>query len=185
MNRRKSIGLLGLGSIFLSQNVYSFSQEIDMDFIDLFLVRWDSNRIYTFEILEAMPESKFAFEPIEGMMSFNKLFTHIGVGIDIYAEKLDGVAPKDEPETIEKVVVSNYLKSCFEHFESAYKSLNNDQLYTKKHHFQSVEPWMNFSVFDIIILAYNHTIHHRAQATTYLRLNEITPPKYQFWYFAR
>ncbi len=78
MNRRKSIGLLGLGSLFLSQNAYSFGQKIDPNFIDLFLVRWDYNRIYTFEILEAMPESKFEFQPKNEMMPFSKLFTHIG-----------------------------------------------------------------------------------------------------------
>ena len=163
MNRRKSIGLLGLGPLFLSQNAYSFGQEIDPNFIDLFKVRWDWNRIYAFEILEDMPESKFAFKPREGMMSFNKLFTHIGKDIDGYARVLDGVAPKDEPETIEKVVVSNYLKSCFEHFESAYRSLNEAELHTKNHYFPSVEPWMNFNVFDIIMLAYNHSVHHQGQ----------------------
>ena len=180
MNRRKSIGLLGLGSFFLSQNAYSFGQEIDPNFIDLFLVRLDYNRIYTFEILEALPESKFEFQPKNEMMSFGKLFTHIGFSLDIYAGVFDGEIPKEEPENSIKEVKSEYLNRCFEHFETAYKSLNKNELYTKNHFYPDKEPWKEFSVFDIIILAYNHTVHHVGQATTYLRLNGITPPKYRF-----
>jgi uncharacterized damage-inducible protein DinB len=180
MNRRKSIGLLGLGSLFLSQNAYSFGQKIDPNFIDSFLVRWDYNRIYTFEILEAMPESKFEFQPKNEMMPFSKLYTHIGYSLDVYAGVFDGKIPNEEPETSIKKAKLEYLNRCLDHFETAYKSLNKNELYTKNHFYPDKEPWKEFYVFDIIMLAYNHTVHHLGQATTYLRLNGITPPRYRF-----
>ncbi len=148
--------------------------------IDLFLVRWDYNRIYTFEILEAMPESKFEFQPKNEMMPFSKLFTHIGYSLDVYAGVFDGKIPKEEPETSIKKTKLEYLNRCLDHFETAYKSLNKNELYTKNHFYPDKEPWKEFYVFDIIMLAYNHTVHHLGQATTYLRLNGITPPRYRF-----
>ena len=180
MNRRKSIGLLGLGALFLTQNIYSNNKDIQSDFFELFLVRLGYNRMYTFEILEAMPESKFDFQPNNEMMSFSKLFTHIGYSLDVYAGVFDGKIPNEEPESSINKVKSEYLNRCYERFETAYKSLNKNDIYTKNHFYPDKEPWKEFSVFDIIMLAYNHNVHHLGQATTYLRLNGITPPKYRF-----
>jgi len=180
MNRRKSIGLLGLGTMFLTQNIYSYNPEIESDFIDLFLTRWDNNKIYTFEILEAMPETKFEFQPKNEMMTFSKLFTHIGFSLDKFAGIIDGKIPNEEPESSSKKITSEYLNKCFEHFETAYKSLDKNDIYTKNHFYSDKEYWKDETVFDIIMLAYNHTVHHLGQATTYLRLNGITPPSYRF-----
>lgn len=127
-----------------------------------------------------MPETMLNFQPTSEMMSFSKLFTHIGFGLEVYAEKLDGEAPGEEPVTTEKQTLFKYLTGCFEHFNNAFKDVKESELYSNKHHFPEEEPWKDFSIADIILLAYNHTIHHRAQATTYLRLKEIVPPKYRF-----
>ena len=33
----------------------------------------------------------------------------------------------------------------------------------------------------IIMIAYNHTVHQNGQATPYLPLSGITPPRYRYW----
>ncbi len=181
INRRKSIGLIGLGSIAVTQTAFSQGSITTSEgFIESFRIRWDNNRTYTIEILEAMPKSKFEFQPSDEMMSFSKLFTHIGFGLDKFAGIIDGKIPNEEPESSAKKITSEYLNRCFEHFESAYKSLDKNDIYAKNHFYSDKEYWKDLTVFDINMLAYNHTIHHRAQATTYLRLNGISPPKYRF-----
>lgn len=181
MKRRKSLRLItGLSTALLMPNSYGFNRQNASGWLDSFSIRWTNSETYTYDIFEAMPLAMFAFQPQAEMMSYAKLFSHIGVGLEIYAEKLDGTAPIEEPKTTDKQKIHKYLAHCFKHFDLAYKKIKELDLYSNKHRFPDQEPWKNFSIIDIVLLAYNHTIHHRAQATTYLRLNGITPPKYMF-----
>lgn len=181
MKRRNSLGLItGLGSALILPNIFGFSRNDASGWLPLFSERWKVSETYTFEVFKAMPESMLSFQPTSEMMTYRKIFTHIGFGVDKFAGIMDGDAPGEEPETVEKALILDYLEDCFGHFNTAYKELEETQLYSNNHHFAEEEGWKDSSIADILLLAYNHTIHHRAQATVYLRLKEIVPPKYQF-----
>ena len=180
MNRRKSIEILGLGTLSLRDSTFLYGKSATDDFIKNFMIRWDNNRLYTFELFEAMPEESIGFQPGKDMMSFGKLFTHIGHGLDIYSGVLRGHEPGEEPDSNDKNKVVQYMGAGFNKFKAVLKNLDMQTLYTFNHPFNDREPWKEFTVFDIIILAYNHSVHHRAQATTYLRLKGFIPPKYRF-----
>ena len=73
-----------------------------------FSSRWEGMKTHTYEVFEAMPDTQFSFQPTVEVMSFAKLFSHIGVSLDYYAEILDGTPNKGETESVEKeIILSN------------------------------------------------------------------------------
>ena len=185
MNRRKSIGLIGVGSLLLAQNAFPSALSIknkltsEEKFFKAFSTRWEGMRMHTFEVFEAMPDTQLGFQPTKEVMTFAKLFSHVAASMDIYAEILDKTPPKEEIESVEKKVVLNYLQGRFERFENAFNKLNKENLYILKHKLVTRFEELNWSDYDVLMLAYNHTVHHKGQATTYLRLNGIEPPQYR------
>ena len=182
MHRRKSLELIAGFSPFLllSSNPPASKNLNSFEWLKNFKVRWNNSRTYCFEIFDAMPLSDFNFKPNPEIMPFGKLFTHIGSGLNVYAGVLDGSVSDNEPEPSNKTEVSTYVDNAFAHFNNALDEINVDDLYAIRHTKSKVDPWKEFSMFDIITLGYNHTIHHIAQATVYIRLKNIVPPKFRF-----
>jgi uncharacterized damage-inducible protein DinB len=186
MNRRKSIGLIGVGSCLFAQNTFAsgsgiFGPRLFNDgFMDSFRPRWKGLRTHTFEVLEAMPEAQFDFQPTTEVMSFSSLFSHIGRSLEVYAGMLDGTAADEGSKPVSKAEVHTSLKGSFDLFERGLTQLNAKNLYTPTHEIATRDGSLNMSDYDIIMLAYNHTVHHKGQATTYLRLAGATPPQYRY-----
>lgn len=185
MDRRNSIGLIGVGSLIAVQNVFpsipkSGKTETDSEFIRAFTPRWEGLRTHTFEVMEAMPPSRFAYKPTADVMSYAKLFSHIGKSLDIYAGMLDGSAHEQETESEVKEEVYTYLTRCFDRFEQALAGLDSDSVYSPTNTVQTRDGDIEMSDYDVIMLAYNHTVHHKGQATTYLRLAGMAPPQYRY-----
>jgi len=182
MQRRKSLELIaGFSPFFLVTNSSIGDQVLDSsEWLANFKIRWNNSRIYCFEIFDAMPLTDFSFKPNPEIMSFGKLFVHIGSSLYGYASVLDGSHPDNEAVSTKKTEVSDYLDSAFTRFNNALDNIIVEKLYDIKHAKSDEEPWKEFSIFDIITLGYNHTTHHIAQATVYLRLRNIVPPKYRF-----
>jgi len=107
MKRRKSLELIAGVNPFL----LLFSDPITGRIVDSsrwlenFSVRWSNSRIYCFEVFGAMPMSDFHFKPHPELMSFGKLFTHIGSGLNGYAGVLDDSDSGDEPDAGNKTEV--------------------------------------------------------------------------------
>jgi len=91
-----------------------------------------------------------------------------------------GTLHKEEIESVEKGVVLTYLQGRFERFEAPFNQLNPSDLYNPKHNLGTRDGEIYFSTYDILMLAYNHTVHQKGQATTYLRLKDIVPPQFRF-----
>lgn len=186
MDRRKSLGLLGAGGLVLANSSFSsIASAVEIasqqeQFKGAFETRWQGMRQHTFEVFDAMPADRFEYQPTQEVMSYGVLFCHIGWSMDIYAEVLDGTPKIDKLESNDKNAVFAYLQSRFDRFEEALNAVPEENMYLKDHHFSNIEPWKNFSNFDILMLSYNHAVHHKGQATTYLRLIGIAPPQYRF-----
>jgi len=186
MDRRKSLGLIGFGSILMAQNAFpsvatiAGDNNFEKNFMSAFLKRWEGMRMHTFEVFEAMPDSQFGFQPTKEVKSFAKLCSHIGLSLDIYAEMIDGTPREEQIESVEKSVVLTTLQNQFERFENTMNSLNPDDVFTGIHKLDTRDGDIDFYDYDILMLAYNHSVHHKGQATTYLRLKEIAPPQYRF-----
>ena len=160
-----------------SSSKYCFFNE---GFMKAFIPRWEGLRTHTFEVMEAMPDDQFDYQPTEEVMSFSKLFTHIGKSMDVYTGMLHGTPHKEELESNHKSEVETYLSASFDRFEQAMTQIDSERLYISSHKIPTRDGALNMSDYDIIMLMYNHTVHHKGQATTYLRLVGITPPQYRY-----
>ena len=182
MDRRKYLKSIAGGTpLFFLPEDPIFNKDINSsDWLIPFKIRWENNEIYCHEVFESMPTKDFEFQPNPEMMSFGKLFSHIGYSLNIYAGVINGNNVLPEPQAQDRADILEYLNNGFRLFFTAISNINIEDIHTNKHHYPDKEPWKDFSISDIIILAYNHTVHHTAQATVYLRLKNIIPPKYRF-----
>lgn len=182
MHRRKSLELIvGCSPFLLLSSNPAASKNLDSsEWLINFKIRRNNSQTYCFEVFDVMPSSDFNFKPNPEIMSFGKLFTHLGNSLNGYAGVLDGSVSDNESEPSNKTEGATYVENAFAHFNKALDEINVDDLYTIRHTKSEVEPWKEFSIFDIITLGYNHTIHHIAQATMYIRFQNIVPPKYRY-----
>ncbi len=124
------------------------------------------SRIYTLEVVEAMPENLYEFRPANSVRSFKEQVRHILYGIkwweDNYISKLE---TEWNPPSVD------YTKNeLIKNLNLAYESLKKTML--------------RIGDTDARIPGFyatlDHITHHRAQVIIYLRCNSIAPPEYKF-----
>lgn len=93
-----------------------------------FVPRWEGVRKHAFEVLEAMPEDQFEYQPVADVMTFSQLFSHMGKSLDIYAGMLVGIAQEEETESSTKGEVLKFLIGSFDRFENVLSELNSKNL---------------------------------------------------------
>ena len=181
MNRRKLIKTFGCASPFAVLPSMSIAKEgAQTGWKQEFSARWEVSELYNREVFMAMPEEYLDYKPVPDVMSFGKQFSHLSMGISGYAAIIRGNDGLDEPGIIDRTVLFNYMENCSVEFRSMLDNLDEERLYSKEHKYKDEEMWKDFSIADILLLAYHHTTHHRGQAIVYLRLKGIEPPKYRF-----
>ena len=76
-----------------------------------------------------------------------------------------------------KALIVAYLNETYDFVLANLKGLKDDFL---KEGREKVKPWYleGHTHLDLILRAENHTVHHRAQAISYLRMKGIQPPGY-------
>jgi len=202
MNRRFLLGMVGLGPLaLLSAKIPS----LDNPLVANLVKRWKQSQTYTLAILDAMPLEQLEFRPSPEQMSFAQHFMHLGftnnsfIGIlidpktypdfdammkaDFLLERPDpinlfqpDVLVKRSPE-VNKTLVANYLNTTFDFVISSLQTLTDNDL---SKGLEKEKPWYlaGHTNLDLILRGESHTAHHRAQAITYLRMNDIKPPGY-------
>ena len=183
MERRKSLKLMSgfAPFVFFPANNTITSKNFDSSqTLRMFSLRMKSIETYCYELLNSMPLSDFNFQPTTEIMSFGKLFTHIGNGLEVYSGVLDGSSADKEPDSSNNSKILAYLEKGFSHFSEVLNEQNDKDLFSFDHQYPDEAPWQEFSIVEILMLAYSHATHHNAQAALYLRLKDITPPQYRF-----
>jgi len=102
MERRKSLKLMSgfAPMIFLPAGNTIISKNLDSsELLRMFSVRMKSTETHCYEIFKSLPLSDFNFQPTPEIMSFGKIFSHIGLGLEIYSGVLDGSTPEKEPDS--------------------------------------------------------------------------------------
>lgn len=122
---------------------------------------------YTLEVASAMPEASYDFKPAASVWNFNELMNHVAYTIqwmqENYFRRITTDWNPPVPFAGKKEVV-DYISGSYHSLKeelNSLKEINPDQL---------------IAVFSIL----EHSAHHRGQATTYLRCNNIQPPEYPF-----
>ena len=150
------------------------------------LPEWDQEMAALRKTLERIPEDKLDWKPHEKSMTFGGLATHLAnlphwAKVTMETDELDFMPVGEEPireEPVESVQHAlDLLDDRLSGARAAIAAASDEQLLT---------PWTLLAggeeIFTMPRMAVlrgmivNHMIHHRAQLTVYLRLNDVPLP---------
>jgi uncharacterized damage-inducible protein DinB len=153
-----------------------------MNLSQTLLPEFDQEMAGTRRVLERMATDKFTWQPHPKSFSLGKLATHVAqlsswAAMTLATEEFDVAQPREAPKvnTTEELLAL-FDKNSAEAREAIANASNEDWS----------KPWslrngdhVVFTMPRIAVLrgmVMNHIIHHRAQLTVYLRLNDIPVP---------
>ncbi|WP_200975107.1 DinB family protein [Echinicola sp. 20G] len=145
-----------------------------------FLAKWNTMKGYTVEILEAIPEDKLGFKPVEEVNSFDEMVMHLAGGNVMMAKNfLGGADPTMDMESVSmtKADLKKALEYSFDYVAETCKGLSDDELA------EQIEVFGGAMITrrQAENLIDSHGIHHRGNLVVYLRLNGIKPPQFRAW----
>jgi uncharacterized damage-inducible protein DinB len=131
---------------------------------------------FTLKVADAMPESDYDFKLTPAQMSFREQMIHLSQGLDYILSGLSGEKPNPpKPASKSKSDTEAFIRSSYERAIARISNLTPEQLHKS---YTSEEGTM--TGIDLILMALDHSTHHRASAEMYLRAKGITPPTYEF-----
>jgi uncharacterized damage-inducible protein DinB len=136
------------------------------DIVSKLLEHWKTSKAYTIAIAQQMPEADYGFRPNPDEMTFKEQLMHIAGMNDYFMSKITGVkAPLAKPATLDKASV---IRALSDSFDSAIKTIG------------SLTPEQAEKNIETLLLAMDHTTHHRGQCVVYLRARGIKPADYAY-----
>ena len=137
---------------------------------------WKTAGDYTVAVAEQMPAENYGFKPVPEQMSFAEQLVHIAEANVYFLSAVTGdKAPLEKPATLDKDAVVKYVKASFD-WTGAELAKVTPEMAMKTHAMEGQQ----MSGHEILMLAWDHTTHHRGQLIVYLRLKGIKPTDYRF-----
>jgi len=150
------------------------------------------SRDYTIAIAEAMPADMYDYTPNVNAKTFGEQMTHVAMATKFLITLFTTDAPPPTQEQFaeaakmekaiagDKEAVLNILNENFDYIEDLYENMTaEDFKKTFKVPFDPNSPDHEMTkAFDFVAA---HIAHHRAQAASYLRINNITPPPFSLY----
>lgn len=133
---------------------------------DQLLAILENSKNYTMEVASVMPDSGYAFRPVDTVWAFGELLHHIAYGIQWWGDnyvrrsKIEWAPPP----------VKQHKKDILAYLDQAYLELGKT-IGTGKLSEESVKGFH---------ATLDHITHHRGQAVLYLRCKGLTPPEYVY-----
>ncbi len=127
--------------------------------------RLENTKKYTIDVLSTMPDSSYSFKPNQDIRSFKELGYHVIYSIEWNIELMKGTPVKwvsEGEDQLSKKELISYGDKQFDRLLTFLKDAKETPMLTDK-------------IIDVL----NHNAHHRGQMVTYLRLKNISPPKYR------
>lgn len=153
---------------------------------DALLPEFDQEMANTRKVLERCPEDKFGWKPHPKSFAMGSLATHIvnmvGWTTDTIQKDSFDIAPpgappyKEEPYTSTKDLLAQFDKNAAS-ARAALAGASDEAMLFNWSLLNGGQPIFTMPRIACIRgLIMNHTIHHRAQLTVYLRLNDVPVP---------
>jgi len=178
------MAFIGFTSNVFSQDADSLKQmntnmETNADdlqwILDELIVKWNHNKEYCIEMIEAMPEDAFEFIPADDMMSFRKQAAHIVTTLHWQMKNLEFDSLPEFDDSNKETLIASYTE-LFDYLISELEAMDASELKNTVDVFYGES-----SKRRLLNLMDNHIAHHRGQMIVYLRMKGITPPKYRGW----
>jgi len=137
---------------------------------------WKTSKKYMLALAEQMPAEDYAFKPNPAEMSFGEQMAHIAGANSFFFATLSGQKdPIAKPTKFDKASVLKTLNDSYDFCIGALAGLDHERMLQT---FDS--PAGKMTGMELLLLATDHTAHHRGQCIVYLRAKGIKPTDYQF-----
>lgn len=150
------------------------------------LPEFDQEMANTRKVLERVPAAKFSWKPHVKSFSFGDLAGHVAnmaewAGLTLNSDSFDYAPPGGQPYETPKITSTEQLVASFDksvrEARSALAAADDDKMmapWTLMAGGQAIMTMPRAAVIRTFVM--NHIIHHRAQLTVYMRLNDIPVP---------
>jgi len=156
--------------------VSAFAAEMPANHSDVFAKHWKTAGDYTVAIADQMPPETYSFKPVPEEMSFAEQLVHIAQANAYFFSTLTGDKfTETKPTALDKAAVMKYLRDSFDWTNAEFAKITPAQM-QNSYKMEGTQ----MSGHEVLMLAWNHTTHHRGQLIVYLRLNHIKPTDYKF-----
>ena len=137
---------------------------------------WKTSKKYVLALAEQMPAADYSFKPNPAEMSFGEQMAHIAGSNSYFFATLSGEKdPLGKPANFEKATVIKMLNDSYDFVISAMGTMKHE---TMMKTFDGEGGKM--TGMEMMLMAVDHTAHHRGQCIVYLRAKNIKPVDYQF-----
>lgn len=137
---------------------------------------WKTSKKYVIALAEQMPAADYTFKPNAEEMSFGEQMAHIAGANSFFFATLSGQKdPIPKPTKFDKESVLKLLNTSYDFVLTSLQGLDPAKLHET---FDS--PAGKMTGVDLLLLATDHTAHHRGQCIVYLRMKGIKPAQYEF-----
>jgi len=137
---------------------------------------WKTSKKYMLALAEQMPAEDYSFKPNPAEMSFGEQMAHIAGANSFFIATLSGQKdPIAKPTKFDKASVLKTLNDSYDFVIAALTGLDHERMHQT---FDS--PAGKMTGVELLLLATDHTAHHRGQCIVYLRAKNIKPADYQF-----
>jgi uncharacterized damage-inducible protein DinB len=137
---------------------------------------WKTSKKYVIALAEQMPADDYGFKPNPAEMSFGEQMAHIATANAFFFSTLSGQKnPIAKPAKFDKATVLKTLNDSYDFCITALAGLDHARMMQT---FDS--PAGKMTGMELLLLATDHTAHHRGQCIVYLRAKGIKPTDYQF-----
>ena len=137
---------------------------------------WKTSKKYVLALAEQMPAADYSFKPNPAEMSFGEQMAHIAGSNSYFFATLSGQKdPLGKPANFEKATVIKMLNDSYDFVIATMGTIKHD---TMMKTFDGEGGKM--TGMEMMLLAIDHTAHHRGQCIVYLRSKNIKPADYQF-----
>ena len=164
--------------VFIFSYTNSFAQISAEEIKSQYIADWERAKAYTMEYLDAMPDDKYSFKPVDSVRSFAQQMLHIAVanvGLTSLISGEPGVFGQRNLEMESTAQTKDSVKylvmSSYDFVINAIQKMDMATL-TEKVKFMQFE----ITKYAFLNKLFEHQTHHRGQTTIYIRVLGIRPP---------
>jgi len=144
--------------------------------MDMMATHWKTAATYTLAIADQMPAENYGFKPNPAEMSFAEQLVHIARANAYFFGTLTGDKFTEvPPKELTKENVTKFVRDSFDWTTAELAKITPEEM-QKSYPLEGQQ----MSGHEVLMLAWDHTTHHRGQLIVYLRLKDIKPTDYKF-----
>jgi uncharacterized damage-inducible protein DinB len=143
---------------------------------DMLVKHWKTAGEYTIAVAAQMPAESYSFKPVPEEMSFAEQLLHIAeVNAYLFSTITGDKFSEAKPTTLDKDSVMKFVRDSFDWTNAEMAKVTPEEM-QKSYKMEGSQ----MSGHEVLMLAWDHTTHHRGQLIVYLRLKGIKPTDYKF-----